>query len=78
VSKMTERGGMLAGLPDGPAGTGNGTVDALRRGLGVFGRQREATILVVTVALLRYFGLPDPLCHPVLGERGADRDHRRR
>ena len=51
---------MLTGLPDGPAGTGNGTVDTLRRGLGVFGRQREATILVVTVALLLYFGLTHP------------------
>ena len=60
MSKMTEHGGMLTGLPDGPAGTGNGTVDTLRRGLGVFGRQREATILVVTVALLLYFGLTNP------------------
>jgi simple sugar transport system permease protein len=60
VSKMTEQGGMLAGLPDGPVGTGNGTVDMLRRRLGVFGRQREATILVVTVALLLYFGLTNP------------------
>jgi simple sugar transport system permease protein len=57
VSKMTEQGGMLIGQPDGTPGRGNGTVDMLRRGLGVFGRQREATILVVTVALLLYFGL---------------------
>ena len=35
-------------------------LDRLRRGLGVFGRQREATILVVTVALLLYFGLTHP------------------
>ena len=59
VSKMTEQGGMLL-LPDGTPGPGNGTVDTLRRGLGVFGRQREATILVVTVALLLYFGLTNP------------------
>src|SRR6202789_4459135 len=49
---------MLVGLPgDGPGGTGNGTLDRLRRGAGVFGRQREATIFVVAAALLLYFGL---------------------
>ena len=57
MSKMTEQGGMLIGQPDGAPGTGNGTVDALRRGFGVLGRQRETTILIVTVALLLYFGL---------------------
>jgi simple sugar transport system permease protein len=60
VSKMTEQGGMLVGLPDGTPGAGNGTIDMLRRGFGVFGRQREATVLVVTVALLLYFGLTNP------------------
>ena len=59
MSKMTEQSGTLL-LPDGTPGTGNGTVDMLRRGLGVFGRQREATVLVVTVALLLYFGLTNP------------------
>jgi simple sugar transport system permease protein len=54
---MTEQGGMLIGQPDGTPGSGNGTVDMLRRGLGVLGRQRETTILLVTVALLLYFGL---------------------
>ena len=58
MSNTTERGGMLVGLPgDGPGGTGNGTLDRLRRGAGVFGRQREATIFVVAAALLLYFGL---------------------
>jgi hypothetical protein len=48
---------MLVGLPgDGPGGTGNGTLDRLLRGAGVFGRQREATIFVVAAALLLYFG----------------------
>jgi simple sugar transport system permease protein len=57
VSETTERGSKLMSGPDGrPDGWGNGTVDVLRRGLGVFGRQREATILVVAVALLLYFG----------------------
>ena len=61
MSKMTEQGGMLTGLPDeGPGFLNNGTVVMLRRGLGVFGRQREATVLVVTVALLLYFGLTNP------------------
>jgi simple sugar transport system permease protein len=49
---------MLVGLPgDGPGGTGNGTLDRLLRVAGVFGRQREATIFLVTAALLLYFGL---------------------
>jgi simple sugar transport system permease protein len=59
VSKMTEQGGTLL-LPDGTRGSGNGTVDMLRRGLRGLGRQREATILIVTVALLLYFGLTNP------------------
>jgi simple sugar transport system permease protein len=55
---MTDQGGMLTGLPDkSPRG---GTTATLLRGLGVAGRQRETTILVVTVALLLYFGLTNP------------------
>jgi simple sugar transport system permease protein len=47
---------MLTGLPDGsPRGGRAGAT--LLHGLGIAGRQRETTILVVTVALLLYFGL---------------------
>ena len=61
MSNTTERSGMLVGLPgQGPGGAGNGTLDRLRRGAGVFGRQREATVFVVTAALLLYFGLTNP------------------
>jgi simple sugar transport system permease protein len=38
-------------------GGGNGARQRLAGGLGVFSRQREATVLIVTVALLLYFGL---------------------
>jgi simple sugar transport system permease protein len=57
VSETTEQAGRLIGEPGGGPGPGNGAIDILRQWLGVFGRQREATILVVTVALLLYFGL---------------------
>jgi simple sugar transport system permease protein len=60
VSKMTEEGDKLIGQPGGAPGMGNGTVKVLLRGVGIFGRQRETTILVVTVALLLYFGLTHP------------------
>ena len=44
-----------------PPGVGppssNGALGLARRGLGAFGRQREATVFVVAVALLLYFGL---------------------
>jgi simple sugar transport system permease protein len=59
VSETTEQAGRLIGEPGGGPGPGNGTIDILRRWLGVFGRQREATVLVVAVALLLYFGLHD-------------------
>jgi simple sugar transport system permease protein len=58
VSEITEPGSTLVGQPGGGAGPGgNGAASIVRRGLGIFTRQREATILVVTVALLLYFGL---------------------
>ncbi len=58
MSEITEPGSTLVGQPGGGGGPGgNGTADLLRRGIGLFGRQREATVLVVTVALLLYFGL---------------------
>ncbi len=50
-------GGLLGRLGVGGGGGGNGTGSSFGRGLGAFGRQREATVLVVTVALLLYFGL---------------------
>jgi simple sugar transport system permease protein len=43
--------------PDAGPPSGNGTLGLLRSGLGAFGRQREATVFVVAVALLLYFGL---------------------
>ena len=57
MSKTTEKDGALIGQPDGLPGSGNRTIGMLRQGVGIFGRQREATVLVVTVALLLYFGL---------------------
>jgi simple sugar transport system permease protein len=52
VSEVTEPSGGFLLRPEG-----NGTLRLARQGLGVFGRQREATVLVVTVALLLYFWL---------------------
>lgn len=57
MSETTQATGKLIGEPGGGPGPGNGTIDILRRWGGVFVRQREATILVVAVALLLYFGL---------------------
>ena len=57
MSETTEQAGRLIGEPGGGPGSGKGTADILRNWLGVFARQREATILVVAVALLLYFGL---------------------
>jgi simple sugar transport system permease protein len=55
---MTERGGPPArqqgGMSGGSGGNGSGR---LRQGISVLSRQREGTVLVVTVALLLYFGL---------------------
>ncbi|HEY1620368.1 MAG TPA: ABC transporter permease [Streptosporangiaceae bacterium] len=54
---MTERGGPLASPQGGMNGGNGGGPGLLRQGLSVFSRQREATVLIVTVALLLYFGL---------------------
>jgi simple sugar transport system permease protein len=59
VSDTVESGSEVIGRSSagGDDGGGNGARRLLVGGLGVFGRQREATVLVVTVALLLYFGL---------------------
>jgi simple sugar transport system permease protein len=57
VSDTVESGGKVLSRPGTGGGKGNGGGQLLVRGLGVFGRQREATVLVVTVALLLYFGI---------------------
>ena len=51
--------GRVIGRPgaDGGGGGGNGAGRLAARGLGAFARQREATVLVVTVAMLLYFGI---------------------
>jgi simple sugar transport system permease protein len=59
VSDTVESGSTVVGRPGlggGNAG-GNGTRHFVADRFGVFSRQREATVLVVTVALLLYFGL---------------------
>jgi simple sugar transport system permease protein len=53
VSETTESGSEVTGAPPPPGKAKNLTV----RSLGLFGRQREATVLLVTVALLLYFGI---------------------
>ena len=45
--------------PGGGNGRGNGARQLLVSSFGVFARQREATVLVVTVALLLYFAVSD-------------------
>ncbi len=57
VSETTERSPEAVSPPGGGPGAGNGAMALLRRGLGVFGRQREATVFVVAVVLLLYFGI---------------------
>jgi simple sugar transport system permease protein len=61
VSGTVESGGKVLGRlgvgGGGGGANGNGNGSPFVRGLGVFGRQREATVLVVAVALLLYFGL---------------------
>jgi simple sugar transport system permease protein len=59
VSDTVESVGKVGGStgPGGGNGPGNGARRAIVGGLGAFARQREATVLVVTVALLLYFGL---------------------
>ena len=51
--------GRVVGRPSagGGGGGGNGAGRLVVQGLGVFLRQREATVLVVTVAMLLYFGI---------------------
>jgi simple sugar transport system permease protein len=58
VSEITKQTGRLIGEPGwGRRGPATDTVHMLRGWLGIFARQREATILVVTVGLLLYFGV---------------------
>ncbi len=60
MSGTVESGGkVLGGLGTGGGGggRGNGGGQLVARSLGVFARQREATVLVVTIALLLYFGI---------------------
>jgi simple sugar transport system permease protein len=57
VSETTQRAQAAASPPGGAPGDGNGAWAVIRRSLGVFARQREATVFVVAVALLLYFGL---------------------
>jgi simple sugar transport system permease protein len=44
-------------VPDTGPPSRNGALALLRGGVGAFGRQREATVFVVAVALLLYFGI---------------------
>jgi len=59
VSDTVESVGKVVGGTGGVGGNGRGSGarQLLASGLGMFARQREATVLVVTVALLLYFGL---------------------
>jgi len=67
VSDTAERAADVTGPPPGGrAAGGNGFLRAVRHGLGAFLRQREATVLVVVVALFLYFTIDSPnfLTHP--------------
>jgi simple sugar transport system permease protein len=67
VSDTAERAADVTGPPPGgQAAGGNGFLRAVRHGLGAFLRQREATVLVVVVALFLYFTIDSPnfLTHP--------------
>ena len=57
MSEATEQTGRLIGEPGGGPGPGSSITDILRAWGRLFARQREGTILVVTIALLLYFGL---------------------
>jgi simple sugar transport system permease protein len=59
VSDTVEVGEVVGGPGPGPRSGRGGAVarQTLAGGLGLFARQREATVLVVTVALLLYFGI---------------------
>jgi simple sugar transport system permease protein len=55
VSDTAERAADVTGPPPDGKGAGNGILTAVRHGGGAFLRQREATVLVVVVALFLYF-----------------------
>jgi simple sugar transport system permease protein len=61
LSEVTGPGGGVLSPPEPQAGGGNGAGNGagavVTRGLSIFARQREATVLIVTVALLLYFGI---------------------
>ena len=56
MSEATQREQAVGPPAAGPP-PGRGTLGLVRSGLGAFGRQREATVFVVAVALLLYFGI---------------------
>ena len=55
MSDTAERTADVTGPPPGGQAGGNGFLRTLRHGAGAFLRQREATVLVVVVALFLYF-----------------------
>jgi simple sugar transport system permease protein len=55
VSDTTAGSRQAVGPPGSSGGGGGGGLGRVRSSLGIFGRQREATVLVVVVALLLYF-----------------------
>ena len=56
MSETAQRSSAVAGGPPGRRGNGNGTLGRLRGG-GIFlMRQREATVFIVVVLLVVYFG----------------------
>jgi simple sugar transport system permease protein len=61
VSNTAEAATGVTGPPPGGHAAGsNGILRTLRRGTGAFLRQREATVLVVVVALFLYFSIDSP------------------
>jgi simple sugar transport system permease protein len=61
VSETTQQASALTGPGGvGPGGAGNDIIGAVRGGLRFLGRQREASVFLVTIALLLYFGLTYP------------------
>src|SRR5579863_7079870 len=57
VSETAEQAAQATGAPRGGPGSGGGFNAALWAGLRAFGRQREATVFVVAVALFLYFAI---------------------
>ncbi|HEX3956299.1 MAG TPA: ABC transporter permease [Trebonia sp.] len=55
MSETVERGTQVPSPPPGAAGPGRGAGSLLRRGGAAFLRQREASVLVIVIALLIYF-----------------------